>query len=185
MNVLIIAPAWVGDMIMSQVLYKVLEGLHQNLQLTVVAPAQTAVLAMRMPEVMGVETLPVGHGELGFWVRYQLGKKLSREAYNQAFVLPNSLKSALVPFWAGIQKRTGWRGECRYGLLNDLRVLDTLQYPRMVDRFAALAYESGQTLPSDLPHPKLDVDYEAQSALLGRLGLQVDRPILVLCPGAE
>ncbi|CAM5231065.1 hypothetical protein SSTU70S_02741 [Stutzerimonas stutzeri] len=72
-------------------------------------------------------------------------------ASSQAILLPNSLKSALVPFFAGIPKRTGWRGEMRFGLLNDIRKLDKQRYPLMIERFMALAFEPDAELPRPYP----------------------------------
>src|SRR5690606_33175888 len=103
----------------------------------------------------------------------------------QAILLPNSLKSALVPLFADIPKRTGWRGEMRYGLLNDIRKLDEQRYPLMIERFMALAYEPGAELPKPYPRPALRIDPQSRDAALDKFGLQLDRPVLALCPGAE
>lgn len=85
--------------------------------------------------------------------RRRIGRGL-RGQYEQAILLPNSLKSALVPWFAGIPKRTGWRGEMRYGLLNDIRKLDKQRYPLMIERFMALAFEPGVELPKPYPQPR-------------------------------
>jgi heptosyltransferase-2 len=95
------------------------------------------------------------------------------------------LKSALVPFFAGIPKRTGWKGELRYGLLNDVRKLDKDRYPLMIERFMALAYEPGAELPQPYPKPSLRIEPESRDAALAKFGLTLDRPVLALCPGAE
>jgi heptosyltransferase-2 len=95
------------------------------------------------------------------------------------------MKSALVPFFAGIPKRTGWRGEFRYGLLNDVRTLDKERYPLMIERFMALAYERGADLPTPYPRPSLRIDPQTRDAALLKFGLTLDRPVLALCPGAE
>ncbi len=102
------------------------------------APPATAPLAQRMAGVADTIALPVRHGELGWGVRRGVGRALRRVGYDRAIVLPNSFKSALVPFFAGIPRRTGWRGEWRYGVLNDLRTLDAAKLPRLIDRFVAL-----------------------------------------------
>lgn len=185
MKILIIAPAWVGDMIMAQVLFKVLAQQPASPELTVVAPNLTAALAMRMAEISDVATLDVGHGQLGLKTRYQLAKGLRSEHYDQAIVLPNSWKSALVPFWAKIPKRTGWLGESRYWVLNDWRRLDKVAYPLMIQRFAALALPVAVSLPEPLPYPSLQVDQVNQQQLLQTLNLNTQKPILILCPGAE
>lgn len=106
-----------------------------------------------MPEVRQTLSFPLGHGVLEIATRRRIGKGLAGQ-YDQAILLPNSLKSALVPFFAGIPTRTGWKGELRYGLLNDIRVLDKDRYPLMIERFMALAFEPGAELPKPYPRPE-------------------------------
>jgi heptosyltransferase-2 len=100
-------------------------------------------------------------------------------------LLPNSFKSALVPLFAGIPRRTGWRGEQRYGLVNDLRVLDERALPLMVQRFVALGQAPGEALPARLPAPRLAIDPVQAQRCGQRLGVVPDRALLALCPGAE
>jgi heptosyltransferase-2 len=104
--------------------------------------------------------------------------------YGQAWLLPNSFKSALVPWFAGIPERIGYVGEWRHWLLTDARRLDTARLPTMAERFAALALADGEPLPA-LPQPRLRVDVAARDATLSRLGLDAVRPVAALCPGAE
>lgn len=182
---LIVGPSWVGDMVMAQSLFKLLSERQPGLAIDVLAPAWAAPVLARMPEVRRSIDMPVGHGSLQLGQRFRLGRELSRAGYGQAILLPNSLKSALVPFFAGIPLRSGWRGEMRYGLLNDLRVLDTDRYTLMVERFAALALAPAADLPQPLPRPQLRIDVDNQQHLSARLGLESERPLLGLCPGAE
>ena len=172
-------------MVMSQVLYTCLRQSRPGVVIDVLAPAWSGPILERMPEVNRAITMPLGHGELGLATRWRLGRELSSEGYGQAILLPNSLKSALVPFFARIPRRTGWRGELRYGLLNDLRVLDEAALPLMVQRFAALGGDAQAPLPRALPDPSLQVDTVAVRQCADRFGLAGDRPILALCPGAE
>ena len=137
-KILIIAPAWVGDMVMAQALFKLLKQREPTVTIDVLALPWAQSLLARMPEVNNVLTMPLGHGQLQLQQRWQLGRSLRAEAYQQAIVLPNSWKSALVPFAARIPQRTGWLGELRFGLLNDARRLDKNQLPLMVQRFLAL-----------------------------------------------
>jgi heptosyltransferase II len=151
----------------------------------VLAPPWTAPLTARMPEVRRAIANPFAHGELALAARRALGRSLAAEGYDRAIVLPNSLKSALVPFFAGIPVRTGYRGEMRYGLLNDVRRLDERAAPLMVQRFAALAAAPGAALPDRLPSPRLETDPAARERVLARLGVDARGPVVAFCPGAE
>ncbi|MEM9254516.1 MAG: lipopolysaccharide heptosyltransferase II [Pseudomonadota bacterium] len=180
---LVVAPAWVGDLVMSQVLLKHLRQKRPAVAIDVLAPVGVAPLVRRMPEVRKVIEGPFRHGELSLLKRIKLGRKLRSAGYAQALVLPNSWKSALVPWFAGVPIRTGWKGEWRYGLLNDMRALSTQQLPQMAQRFLALGTEHRAPLPS-LQSPRLQVDTRMARRLAERLGLQPGRPLLALCPGA-
>jgi heptosyltransferase-2 len=183
-RILIIGPSWVGDMVMSQSLFKALKQNNPDCVIDVLAPAWSLPILARMPEVRQGIVLPFGHGELKLRQRYQQGKQL-RSLYDQAIVLPNSLKSALLPFFARIKQRTGWRGEMRYGLLNDLRRLDEQRYPLMVERFVALAYTNDLPPGKNLPRPQLLTTAESLQNVQDKYGLDKQRKVLVLCPGAE
>lgn len=188
MKILVIGPSWVGDMVMSQSLYISLKQQHPNAQLHVMAPAWCCTLLERMPEVDKAIVMPLGHGDLKLAKRLRLGRQLASEQYDWAIVQPNSFKSALIPLFAGIKQRTGWKGESRYGLLNDLRSNKT-DFPLMVERYNALAFPKAQmTDHSRLPKPlwpALLVDKKNQQLALSELALSTTRPILSLCPGAE
>ncbi|WP_051710028.1 lipopolysaccharide heptosyltransferase II [Andreprevotia chitinilytica] len=184
-RILIVAPAWVGDAIMAQPLYARLKAKHPGCEIDVLAPAWTRPLHARMPEISESFDNPFGHGELKLGARWKLARQLKKRRYDQAILLPNSLKSALIPFFAGIPLRTGWTGEARYWLVNDIRTLDTLALPQMAERFAALAEDSGVPLPRPLPYPQLHVNDAERQATLTKLGLHLDQPVIVCCPGAE
>ncbi|MEO7726748.1 MAG: lipopolysaccharide heptosyltransferase II [Burkholderiales bacterium] len=184
-RILVIAPSWVGDAVLAQPLFRRLNERHANLTLDVLAPPWTHALFARMPEIHATLGGPFAHGELALMRRYRLARDLSRQRYEQAIVLPNSFKSALIPLLAGIPLRTGFVGEARWGLLNDARRLDKSALPLMVDRFAALAEAAGDELQRPLPAPRLTVDAAARDATLARLALTLHRPVAVLCPGAE
>lgn len=173
-KILIVGPAWVGDMVMAQGLFRLIKQNHSDAVIDVLAPAWTFSLLSRMPEVNRAIEMPIAHGDLQLRLRYQLAKTLRAERYDQAIVLPNSWKSALIPWLARIPKRTGWVGECRYGLLNDARRLDKKRYPLMLEQFVALGLEENALLPSPLPVPLFAVPVQKPKT-----------PILALCPGAE
>lgn len=185
-RVLIVGPSWVGDMVMAQVLFKVVKQRYPDSRIDVLALPWSRPIVEAMPEVQSSIDMPVGHGRLGVKERWQLGRSL-RGRYDWAIVLPNSLKSALIPAFARIPVRTGWRGEMRYGLLNDLRPLNKKALPLMVQRFAALAYPRAAELPGTLPAPHLVVDPMHRDQCLAEFGvtLQDSDRILGLCPGAE
>ena len=183
-KILIVGPSWVGDMIMAQSLFIALKEKHPDGVIDVLAPAWSLPILERMPEVSQGISMPVGHGKLGWAVRQTLARQLATENYQQAIILPNSMKSALVPFLAGIPERSGWRGEMRYFLVNDIRLLKKARYPLMVQRFVALAYQPGAVLASPLPRPSLRVDVGKAQLAVAKYGL-ADKPFLALCPGAE
>jgi heptosyltransferase-2 len=185
MKFLIIGPSWVGDMVMAQALFISLRQQHPDCLIDVLAPHWCKDLLQRMPEVRQALILDIGHGEFGLGKRWALGRQLAGNRYDQAIVLPNSFKSALIPLFARIPVRTGWRGEVRGILLNDCRKLDKTQYPLMVERFVALAWPPGQPLPKPLQRPALKINNGDTATLRSQLQLHDTRPILVLCPGAE
>jgi heptosyltransferase II len=184
-KILVVGPAWVGDTVLAQPLFKRLHEKHGDLKLDVLAPAWTLPLLKRMPEVSEGLASPFGHGELQLSRRWRLARSLKARGYDQAIVLPNSFKSALIPRFAGIGLRTGFVGEARQVLLNDARRLDSLALPLMAERFAHLADTAGQPLRRPLPLPSLKVTPVARDALLARLGLRTNPPVACLCPGAE
>lgn len=188
MKILVIGPSWVGDMVMSQSLYISLKQQYPKAELHVMAPAWCCALLERMPEVDQAIVMPLGHGDFKLGERYRLGRQLAKQDYDWAIIQPNSMKSALIPLFAGVKKRTGWKGESRYGLLNDLRS-NKADFPLMVERYAALAYSKAkmvthQCLP-EIPWPALRIDQGNQQQALVELKLDQARPIVSLCPGAE
>ncbi|MGK2946078.1 MAG: ADP-heptose--LPS heptosyltransferase RfaF [Candidatus Malihini olakiniferum] len=190
MKILVIGPSWVGDMMMSHSLYSSLKVQYPDAQIDVMAPAWCRPLLARMLEVRQALAMPLEHGELALGERRRLGVSIREEDYNRAYVLPNSFKSALIPFFAKVPERTGWRGEMRYSLLNDLRVLDKIAFPLMVQRYIALAYPHNQIfraddLPQPLLWPQLQVAQAEIDAVLLAFDLVSQRSIISFCPGAE
>lgn len=185
-KILIVGPAWVGDMVMAQTLFKLIKQRKPAAIIDVLAPAWSLPLLERMPEVNLGIAMPIGHGQLNLKQRYQLAQEIKKNNYSQAILLPNSFKSALIPFLAGIPLRTGWRGEMRYIVLNDVRILDKKKYPLMIERFMALGLSPKEDLPADYPLPALTSSPQTQSDTLQRHQLsRNNQPILAICPGAE
>jgi len=182
-KILIIGPSWIGDMVMAQSLFIALKADNPSVTIDVLALAWTKPLLDRMPEVNQAITMPISHGVFGWKMRQQLGHELRSERYDQAIVLPNSWKSALIPWFANIPLRTGWRGEMRYGLINDIRSLDKQALPMMVQRYVSLAYPASQaTAAPSHPTPLMiadtpSVDYQ--------IPLTAQQKRLIFCPGAE
>ncbi len=186
-KILIIGPSWVGDMVLAHSLFQVLKQFNPDTIIDVAAPAWTLPLLERMPEVNQGIALPFKHGQLALMERIQFGRKLKSQGYTQAILLVNSLKSAILPFAAGIPQRTGYLGEMRYGLLNDIRPLNHQALPRTVDRFVALASATRQP-PAFIPNPYLIAHRDNALKILSRQSIAAPsaaQKILGLCPGAE
>lgn len=186
-HILIVGPSWVGDMVMAQSLFRVLKHQQPDCTIDVLAPGWSLPLLARMPEVRQGIVMPLGHGSLGLTARYAIGRRLRASAYDRAIVLPNSWKSAIVPWAARIPHRTGYIGEGRWGLLNDARRLDEARLTMTVQRFVALAPErraSGEGV-GNYPFPRLAIRDEQQQAVIEKFAIESEAPILALCPGAE
>lgn len=184
-RILVVAPSWIGDTVLAQPTLRLLRTRHAGVALDVLAPRWALPLLGRMAEVRRAIESPFGHGDLSLGERRRLGRTLAGEGYDQAIVLPNTFKSALVPFFAGIRVRTGYIGELRLGLLNDARRLDKKRLPQIAQRYAALALPRGEMLPWPLPDPALQISEPGRRATLEKFGLDAGRPVAVLCPGAE
>jgi len=184
-RVLVVGPSWVGDMVMAQSLFLTLCREYLQVKIDVLAPSWSLPLLERMPEVHSGLALPLKHGEFGVWKRRQLGRTLHDRAYEQAIIIPRSWKAALVPFFATVPLRTGYRGEMRYGLLNDMRTLDKSVLRQTVQRYVALGLPNNAPLPPPIPRPKLVVDEANQKRLFDALGLDHKSTVIGLMPGAE
>ena len=174
---LVVGPSWIGDMIMAQCLLKALKRQEPARPIDVAAPAWVAPLLARMPEVRRAIHLPFRHKRLDLRGRIALGRSL-RGRYDRAYVLPGSFKSALLPYAAGIGRRTGYRGEFRYGLLNDVK-----RVPAGMRRRTAFLYQ-GLAGAGASETPALSVDVANQAVLCERFGLVPGR-FVALMPGAE
>ncbi|OGT36041.1 MAG: lipopolysaccharide heptosyltransferase II [Gammaproteobacteria bacterium RIFCSPHIGHO2_12_FULL_37_14] len=185
-KILIIGPSWIGDMVMAQSLFKLIKQRHPHTLIDVLASSWTFPLLSRMPQVSRILANPLLHGELKLTIRYQLAKKLQMHQYDQAIVLPNSFKSAFIPWLAGIPKRTGWLGEYRYGLLNDIRYLDKKRHHLMVEQFMQLGLAASEPLPAVYPYPDFYVSTTQQQTILAtHQPIWRGQPILALCIGAQ
>jgi len=185
MKALIVAPAWIGDAIMAQPLFARLRALHPGLRLDALAPRWVAPVLQRMDDIAEVVDSPFNHGQLALGERWRLARELAARRYDAAWVLPNSLKSALAPFLAGIPRRVGFTGESRYGLINVRHTLDKAALPLMIERFMQLAEAPGAPLPKPIAQPRLRSTAADQQRTLDELSLERPPRLVAFCPGAE
>ena len=185
MKALIVAPAWIGDTIMAQPLFARLHARHPGLQLDALAPRWVAPVLQRMDDITDVVDSPFGHGQISFKARWRLARTIGERGYAACYILPNSLKSALVPFFAGIPRRVGFTGESRYGLVNVRHTLDKLALPLMIERFMQLAEVPGVPPEKPIAHPRLRSSAAEQAATLAALTIERPQHLVAFCPGAE
>ena len=181
---LIVGPSWVGDMVMAQSLFKLLKAREPDRPLDVLAPEWSLPIVARMPEIRGGIASETAHGEIGIATRRRIAATLFGD-YDRAIVLPRSFKAALIPWLARVPSRTGYRGESRFVLINDVRPFDRDVLDQTVKRFVALGLAAGEALPASLPDPSLDVSTENQGRAITALGLDTSQPVIAMMPGAE
>ncbi|MDI3259378.1 MAG: lipopolysaccharide heptosyltransferase II [Sinobacteraceae bacterium] len=184
-DILVVGPSWVGDMVLAQALFMRLKQRFPESAIDVLAPGWSLPLLARMPEVRTGLALPFAHGEFGFFRRRALGRALRERRYARAIVLPNSWKSALVPYFARIPRRSGYARELRYGLLNDLRPLDRERLPTTVQQFLALAEDTMPAQAPEIVRPRLRTDPARTLERMRELALAPHSPAVALMPGAE
>ena len=185
MKILVVGPSWVGDSVMAQTLYKRIKKELPSSQIDVMSPHWSLALLERMPEVCKKIVSPFSHGETKLLERYRLGQGLKKENYDRAIVLTNSLKSSLIPYFARIAVRTGWLGEFRYGLINDIRSSKKLKKSLMIEKFAALSlYEENYSI-ENLTFPELEIDFANQRKFLEEFSIDYSKNTMAICPGAE
>ncbi len=183
-RVLVVAPSWVGDAILSEPLIARLRAENGSSDVDVLSPAWCASVYARMRGIGRVIESTIGHGRVDWSQRRVLARMLATQGYAHAVILPNSWKSALVPWLARIPLRTGYLGEMRWGLVNDARRLDRKALPRLVDRYAALGAPRGERAPIATA-PILVPDVPNRDAAVAALRLETAGGVAILCPGAE
>lgn len=184
-RILIVGPSWIGDMVMAQSLFKALKAETPSAEIHVAAPPWALPLTERMPEVARGWSLETRRGKIDLGPRRELAKALREQEFSLSILLPNSLKSALLPWFAGIPKRRGYRGESRYFLVNEMHKLDKTVLPLTVQRFVALAQPTAPSNPPAFEQPRLQADSKSAKTIAASLGLETKGPIAGLCPGAE
>ena len=186
MRTLVISPNWIGDAVMAQPLLRRLRELHPDRPIDVLAPTWVAPVWRAMREVDTVLESPFKHGSLQWKERKEFAKILKARGYADSYVLPNTLKFALIPWLAGIKRRVGYKGEMRYGLVNVMHH-DEKDAPRpMAQFYAALADKPVRNLPrlDKLPEPEMVADAKDADAAIARLNLPAGTYV-AFAPGAE
>jgi len=183
---LVISPNWIGDAVMAQPLLRRLKERHPDRPIDVVAPTWVAPVWRAMREVDTVLESPFKHGALQWKERKAFAKILKARGYADSYVLPNTLKFALIPWLAGIPRRVGYKGEMRYGLVNVMHHDDKTAPRPMAQFYQALADAPVRDLvrPGRLPEPVMTVAPEEAQAALARLQLPGGAHV-VFAPGAE
>jgi heptosyltransferase-2 len=189
-GILIIAPNWIGDAVMTQPLLTALKNQHPNSTIDVLASNWVAPIYRACPEVNDVIEAGFQHQQLQWDLRKKLAKELRLKKYQACFVLPNSFKSAIIPWLANIPFRIGYRGELRYGLINvALDNPSKVKRPPMVEHYLALSQllTDGNAIKASSLEPKLQVSSDAkQSTKKKLLDANLDpNSVFVFCPGAE
>ena len=189
-GILIIAPNWIGDAVMTQPLLAHLKTQFPNSKIDVLASVWVAPIYRACTEVNEVITVQFEHKKLQWGLRKQLAKKIAGKKYQVCFVLPNSFKSALIPWLASIPFRIGYRGELRFGLLNlVLENPSKVNRPPMVEHYLALSglLQEDQPLIPQQQTPKLNVSSAAKESVESKLSnLNIPtQSLYIFCPGAE
>lgn len=190
-RILIIAPNWIGDAVMSQPLLASLKAIYPQCQIDVLASPWVAPIYRACAEVHQVIEAQLEHKKLQWGLRRSLAKQIQKNLYDVCFVLPNSFKSALIPWFANIPFRIGYRGEMRFGLINvALNNPNKINRPPMADHYLALdsALEHSTQIDAGNPaNPKLNVSAVAKQSVGTKLQAAAinEHSIYVLCPGAE
>src|SRR6516165_5196428 len=181
--ILIVPYMWIGDFVRCHSVVRLLKARFPDRPVDVLTTAMVAPLLDYMPGVRKGIVFDLPRKRLALSSHRALADRLRTEGYGDALIMPRTWKSALAPALAGIPVRTGFVGEMRFGLVNDLRPGEKA-LPRMVDRCAALALPKHAALPADWPHPQLVVPREEVSRWRERTGLTDTRPVAVVAPGA-
>lgn len=179
-NFLIIAPSWIGDLVISQSLLIQLKSEHPNCRIDVIARDELHPIISLMPEVNKIYPLNIEHGSFGFLKRLQLANRLKKNFYTTSFVLPNSYKSALIPWMAGIPKRIGYLREFRHILIN--KKYKYIKHSNtMANRYLKLAdYEYTNQIK-----PQLNIKEEENQKVIKKFNINIEKKIIILCPDAE
>jgi heptosyltransferase-2 len=182
--ILIVPYMWIGDFVRCHSVAKLLRARYPRRPVDVLTTTLCAPLVDYMPGVRKGIVCDLPRKQLALGQHRSLAARLTAEHYGSALIMPRTWKAALAPYLAGIPERSGFAGEARFGLINDLRFGER-KLPRMIDRCAALALPKGAPLPPDWPLPELNVQAAEAAAWRTKNGLADDgRPAVAFAPGA-
>ena len=181
--ILLIPYMWIGDFVRCHTVVRLLKQQYPDRPVDILTTTNDAPLVDYMPGVRKGIVVDLPRKRLPLDQHRALAIRLKAENYGQSLVMPRTWKAALAPFLAGIPVRTGFAGEVRFGLLNDVRWGEK-KLPRMVDRCSALALPKGTPLPDPLPLPELRVFPLDIDAWRRQQNLEGKEPVVVLAPGA-
>jgi heptosyltransferase-2 len=174
---------WIGDFVRCHSVVRVLKARFPERPIDILTSAMVSPLLDYMPGVRRGIVWDLPRKRLGLADNWGLSKRLRREGYGWALVMSRKWKAALAPFLAGIPVRTGFMGECRFGLVNDLRWGER-RLPRMIDQCGALALPKGAKPPADWPLPNLVVPQDELAAWRQKAAAPPGSPVAALAPGA-
>ena len=182
--ILIVPYMWVGDYVRMHTIVQLLNARFPARPVDLLTSPLTATLLEYMPGVRKGVLGDLPRRRIGLGKQRELAGRLRAERYATCLVMPRTWKSALAPCLAGIPGRTGFVGEGRFVLLNDIRWGER-KLARMIDRCAALALPRNAPLPAELPWPKLVVPDDEIAAWRKQHGVeQKTGPVVAICPGA-
>ena len=182
--ILVVPYMWIGDFVRCHSVIKLLNTRFPDRPVDILSTTLCAPLTDYMPGLRRAIIVDLPRGRIALKDQRALARRLRHENYGSALIMPRTWKSALAPFFAGIPERTGFIGEMRFALLNDLRYGEQ-RLPRMVDRCAALALPPAAELPREWPMPELKVTRTEIESWRRQRGLAFDtRPVIALAPGA-
>jgi heptosyltransferase-2 len=184
-NAILIVPyMWIGDFVRVHSVIKLLKQRWPSRPIDLLTSTLCAPILDYLPGVRKGIVADLPRRRLPVRQYFALGQQLAQEHYGTALVMPRTWKSALAPFLAGIPERTGFAGEFRFFLINDMRFGERA-LERMIDCFGTLAMPKNSALPDTWPLPNIEVPAAEVESWLARHGLRTSgRPVLAFAPGA-
>ena len=170
---------------MSHSLIRRLARIHTAASIDVFSSHALIHIFEQMPEIDEIIENPFGHGQLNLRDRLKVARDIKSRQYDTTYVLPNSLKSALIPFFAKIPNRVGYTGEFRFGLINRRHTLNKNKYPLLASQYLQLAKTDPSESITLSEYPALTVAQRDLGQTLERFNIDPLRPYICLCPGAE